>query len=113
MKKLLLLPALLTLVNCSNVVDYSDYGDSAYVTATNDYVKPQMKYPDETSFDAMPIATTYSKTDSTYAVCGRGTTKNGFGVEVPIVFKCKLKYLGGDDYDTASWQLIGDLDLSQ
>ena len=97
--------------SCNSKVDYSDHGNMAFVTAQEEYVKPKMNYPDETKFDVMPNYIEYSKLDSVYSVGGKGTTKNGFGVVVPIVFKCKLKYLGGDDLDSSSWQLVGDIDI--
>lgn len=90
---------------------FSGQETTACSTVKNDYVLPMMKYPDETSFDFGGVKAEYSKEDNLYTVYGKGTTKNGFGVKVPIHFNCEIRFLGGDEYESRNWQLIGKLNL--
>jgi len=82
--------------------------DAAYIVS-KDFAKQKLTYPEEADFPWIPK---YSQmdADSIYTVVGEVTSKNGFGVKVKFTYKCRLKFLGGDDLDTNNWQLI-DMDM--
>ena len=64
----------------------------AYLYA-KDYVKAQLKYPEEADFPwrlSIPIVVN----GDTYKVQGYVNTKNGFGVKIKAKFVCVLKYTG-------------------
>lgn len=44
--------------------------------------------------------------DSTYLVVSHVNYKNNFGVSKKYNYTARIKYLGGEEYDESSWQLI-------
>jgi len=111
MKKIIIVILFFSFLSCSNK-DASQHGDMAFITAQEEYVKPKMNFPNETEFDLLPVSNDFALKDSTYSICGKGSSKNAFGVKEPFVFKCKLKYLGGEESESSSWKLIGEVELT-
>ena len=64
---------------------------------SQDYVKAQLKYPEEADFPWSPSIPIVVNGD-TYKVQGYVNTKNGFGVKIKAKFVCVLKYTG------SSWE---------
>lgn len=88
----------------------NDHKAGAYL-ASQDFVKLQIKYPEEANFAWAPK---YSQqiNDSTYKIVGELTAKNAFGVKSKIIYKCTMVYKGGDDMDTNSWE-TNDLEINE
>ncbi|PKH68899.1 hypothetical protein CXF59_01075 [Flavobacterium sp. ALD4] len=108
-KKTLVAILIFSIVSCSNKKDSLDHKGSAFTVAKEFYLKPNIKYPDELDLDYSMSRTEYSPNDSIYFVHIKATTKNGFGVKVPVTFFCYLKYIGSnedDDLEIKNWKYI-------
>lgn len=97
---------------CGNPTDSSraDHSNGAFFTAKA-YVRGELNYPEEASFDWSPILNRM-ESNNNYRIVGYVTGKNAFGVKIRVKYICVLHYLGGDDLKTSSWELIS-LDLNE
>lgn len=70
-----------------------------------DFVSKKLNFPEEADFEL--LSTTVQYNDSAlYNVRGYVTAKNAFGVKSKKSYNCFLHYLGGEDADTKSWELV-------
>lgn len=105
---LLVLVALSTwmLTSCeeSNSVDSIIKDKSKCFVMSQDFVKLNLKYPAEATFDFPFYHEVISSNTAT--VLSKVTTKNGFGVKVEIVYKILLEFKGGEWTDINNWKQL-------
>ncbi|MCC2590343.1 hypothetical protein [Chryseobacterium sp. MFBS3-17] len=90
----------------NQTVSESNNATAAYIISKK-YVKTQIEYPEEADFAFLPVlAEKQEHTDEIYRVVGDVTVKNAFGVKSKVRYLCRLKYLGGDVHEAASWELV-------
>lgn len=69
-------------------------------------VKASMKYPEEASFPWETPQTSLSE-EGVYTVIGHVVGKNALGLRSRYTYICRLKFLGGDTFRAANWQVFG------
>lgn len=70
-----------------------------------DFIKEDLKNPatlDYSSFDCTKEFDNVNK----YTILRKVSAENSFGVKKEFIYKLELKYLGGNQYDKSSWELI-------
>ena len=68
-----------------------------------DHVKQKMSYPEEVDFKDMDIRGSGDAKNG-FIVYEKFIAPNAFGVKKEFIFKCNMKYLGGDIYELSSWE---------
>ncbi|MGN1354470.1 MAG: hypothetical protein ACI4V2_06120 [Alloprevotella sp.] len=80
-----------------------------------DYVKKMITFPEEAEFES----DIRGRGDAVngFIVYEKFTAPNAFGVRKTYVYKCNMKYLGGDKYENSSWKcsdlIIEDVQTGQ
>ena len=68
----------------------------------HDYVKKMINFPEEAEFES-DIKGGGDAVNG-FTVYETFTAPNAFGVKRKYIYKCNMKYLGGDKYEDSSWE---------
>lgn len=105
MKKFIYCPFILLcfmfFVSCE---DTSTPKISTAAVMAQEIVKQKMSYPEEVDFE-WDIRGSGDATNG-FTVYQKFTAPNAFGVKKEFIYKCQIKYLGGDKYEDDSWECI-------
>ena len=80
-----------------------------------DHVKKMINYPEEAEFERDIRGS--GDVVNGFTVYERFTAPNAFGVKKRFVYKCNMKYLGGDKHEDSSWEcsnlIVEDIQTGQ
>ncbi|WP_329805396.1 hypothetical protein [Flavobacterium facile] len=72
---------------------------------SEDYIKSDLSNPATADFSIFDCVKEFDGIN-TYTVLKKVSVKNSFGVEKELIYKLSLKYKGGNELDTSSWELV-------
>lgn len=73
--------------------------------ASETFIKRELNFPSEADFNFLECHTV-EEVGNTYTIIRKIKAKNAFGMETPYIYKVKMEYLGGDQFEDENWQLI-------
>lgn len=68
-----------------------------------DHVKKMVTFPEEVDFELSSLRGSGDAVNG-FTVYEKFTAPNAFGMKRMYVYKCKMKYLGGEKYEESSWE---------
>lgn len=90
--------------------ELATHDTEAYIVS-KDFVKTRLKYPEEADFPITPDASDHLG-NGVYEVRGTVKAKNAFGVTSKYMWLTRLRFKGGSDLETSSWDLM-DLRMAE
>jgi hypothetical protein len=84
--------------------ELATHDTEAYIVS-KDFVKTRLKYPEEADFPITPDASVHLG-NGVYEVRGMVKAKNAFGVTSKYMWLTRLRFKGGSDLETSSWDLM-------
>ena len=90
--------------------ELATHDTEAYIVS-KDFVKSRLKYPEESDFPITPDASIHLG-NGVYEVRGTVKAKNAFGVTSKYTWLTRLRFKGGSDLETTSWDLM-DLRMAE
>jgi hypothetical protein len=70
-----------------------------------DFIKDDLHNPSTIDYSSFDCSKEFDNINK-YTILRKISAQNSFGVKKEYVYKLELKYLGGNQYDKSSWELI-------
>lgn len=107
MKKIMLLFVILLAISCKESPNVETTESSSTINAkpiSEDFIKQDLYNPSTADFSLFDASQEVE--GNYYTILRKVSAKNSLGVEREYIYKVKLEYLGGNEYDISSWKLI-------